>query len=342
MSIPSRCRAVVFDGTGTPLRVVDLPVSWPKAGEAIVQVELTTLDPQDFLQGDAPAPLVLGHETVGTILALGDPPPREFSGGELAVGDRVIWSRYVSCGDCFYCRRRLPQECESLKEYGGTELGDPPRLSGGMAELVHLWPKTAIFRVPKALPASVAASFPHAGAIIVAAFDAMIAPVNTALVLGGSQPATFAAMMLEKRGIRVLVCSKSNHETTLSLARSTTENHSVDSVIDLSGGDALSLAIGAVRNGGSICLVNSPALTPTGAVSSDQIIHKHIRITGIHRYKPEHLASALEFTTTHAVTIAEARNLHPTTAKSFSAVNEALADAAKSRPIRIAFEPDWD
>ena len=173
----------------------------------------------------------------GRILALGDPPPRAFSGEALAIGDRVIWSRYASCGECFYCRRRLPQACESILEYGKHPLGDPPRLCGGLSELVHLWPKTAIFKVPKSVPATVAAALSHAGAQAAAAIDALISPVNTVLILGDTLEAKLAAAMLHKRGatVEVLDSTCAIHEAdSLSLDKPK-HRRNVDAFVDFSG-----------------------------------------------------------------------------------------------------------
>jgi threonine dehydrogenase-like Zn-dependent dehydrogenase len=348
VSIPSRCRAMVFDGPGMPLRLVEIPVAWPKAGEAIVQVELTTLGSDDFgvITGKdaAPAPLILGHETVGTILALGDPPPLEFNGTPLEVGDRIIWSRYVSCGDCFYCRRRLPQECESLREYGRTALGDPPRLSGSLAELGHLWPKTAIFKVPKSLSRQIAAAIPHAGAQVCAAVDALISPINSAVILGDSLEAKIAFAILGKRGSTTVALESPEQVLKWSQIRQTRdETRGVDAVIDFSGEEnVLSFAIRSTRIGGAISLATASIAPLILAIDLRELVKKNLRLTGIHRYKPEHLASALDFViNANAEGKLPFQKLIPAP-RPFSEVNEAIAGVAKDHSVRIAFEPDQD
>ncbi len=348
MSIPSRCRAMVFDGPGKPLRHAEIPVAWPKAGEAIVQVELTTLGIDDFgvIAGKeaAPAPLILGHETVGTILALGDPPPREVNGAPLEIGDRIIWSRYVSCGECFYCRRRLPQECESLREYGRTSLGDPPRLSGGLAELVHLWPKTAIFKVPKSLRPAIAA-VPHPGALAAAAIDAIIAPLTTALVLSeGEAAAQMGALLLSKRGVKVQFDSaEGDAESIQALNLKLTDGHGVDAVIDFRGSThSVALAINACRIGGAISIIGAKHLSASFEASLEKIVQKNLRLTGIHRYKPEHLASSLEYVINSNAEGGFPFPQHIPARRPFSEVNEAIAEAEKDHSVRIAFEPDQD
>jgi threonine dehydrogenase-like Zn-dependent dehydrogenase len=361
---------MILDAPGTPLRQADLPVAWPKAGEAIVQVEVTTLSPTDLervagvglssktspqdqpVRQSAPsaiesAPLssfIPGHESVGTILALGDPPPRQFSGGELAIGDRVIWSPYVSCGECSLCRRRLPQECQSLLQYGHSALGDPPRLSGALAELIHLWPKTAIFKVPKSLPAQIAAAIPHAVALAAAAIDALIAPVNTAIVTGNSLEAKLAAAMLQKRGASVDVLDSpcAIHEADSLSLDAPEKRRNVDALLDLSGEDCVyDFALRELHPGGAASFVKPSPLPMRTQFDSRELIQKHLRLTGIHRYKPEHLATALDFTTQHAAADPNFRNLI-SMPRPFSEANEAIAEAVKTLPFRIAFEPDQD
>lgn len=66
---------------------------------------------------------VLGGQVAGTVVAVGE------NASGYAEGDRVLFSRYVSCGSCAHCRGGNPQRCGSR-----TELGD--QLMGGLAEFV--------------------------------------------------------------------------------------------------------------------------------------------------------------------------------------------------------------
>lgn len=350
MSIPSRCRAICFEAVGKPLRLAELPVAWPKAGEAIVQVEVASLSPEeiDYLRsGSAPAPLIPGQEAVGTILALGDPPPRDFSGGALEVGDRVVWSRYVSCGECFYCRRRMPQECESLLEYGRHALGDPPRLCGGMAELVHLWPKTAICKTSSGPPPRLLAPLVHAGARALAAIDALIPPVGTALILGETLEARIAAAMLRKKGasVEVLDSPCALHEADDLSMESPGRRRGVDAVLDFSGEDfAINFAVRELRIGGALSLAANGGAPRMAQVDATELVRKHVRVTGIHRYKTEHLASAVEFAAVHggAAEVKAALADRAAPVRPFSEAEAAIQNAAEQPLMRLCFEPDQD
>jgi len=100
--------------------------------DAIVRVEATTICGTDLhiLKGDVPAVTdgrILGHEAVGTVVAVGDGVRR------VVVGDRVLVSCISSCGTCQYCRDGHAGQCLGG---GGWILGH--KIDGTQAELVRV------------------------------------------------------------------------------------------------------------------------------------------------------------------------------------------------------------
>ena len=100
--------------------------------DAIVRVEATTICGTDLhiLKGDVPAVTdgrILGHEAVGTVVAVGDGIRR------VKVGDRVLVSCITSCGTCQYCRDGHAGQCLGG---GGWILGH--KIDGTQAELVRV------------------------------------------------------------------------------------------------------------------------------------------------------------------------------------------------------------
>ncbi len=121
-------------------------------GEALVEVELATICGSDVhtWRGSrpAPTPLVLGHEQVGRIAALGSGRKvRTVDGHELAVGDRVVWGVAVRLRPVPLLPGRTPQKCVSLAKYGHERMRRGWELSGGFATHVHLRPHTAMVKV---------------------------------------------------------------------------------------------------------------------------------------------------------------------------------------------------
>jgi alcohol dehydrogenase len=100
--------------------------------DAIVRVEATTICGTDLhiMKGDVPAVTegrILGHEAVGTVMAVGDATRR------VKVGDRVLVSCITSCGTCRYCREGHAGQCLGG---GGWILGH--KINGTQAELVRV------------------------------------------------------------------------------------------------------------------------------------------------------------------------------------------------------------
>jgi propanol-preferring alcohol dehydrogenase len=120
-------RAMVLHSPGDPLRLGRLPVPKPGPGEVLVRVRACGICRTDLhvLDGDLAEPklpLVLGHQIVGTVEALGD------TATGVAIGDRVgvSWlSR--TCGECRYCLSGRENLC-------GRALFTGYQLDGGYAE----------------------------------------------------------------------------------------------------------------------------------------------------------------------------------------------------------------
>jgi propanol-preferring alcohol dehydrogenase len=119
--------AMLLDAPGQPLRSADVPRPTPGAGQVLLQVRAcgvcrTDLHVADGELSDPKLPLVLGHEVVGTVAALGDGVTR------FAPGDRVgvPWLGW-SCGVCRFCRSGRENLCDRARFTGYT-------IDGGYAE----------------------------------------------------------------------------------------------------------------------------------------------------------------------------------------------------------------
>src|SRR5437899_6210098 len=117
-------KASVLEKFGAPLRVQSF--SLPSAledGAALVRTEMAGICGTDvhLWKGELPIalPVILGHETVGRIEALGDGVETDWSGLPLRVGDRVTWTPGLTCGTCYYCaEKKIPTRCVNRRAYG--------------------------------------------------------------------------------------------------------------------------------------------------------------------------------------------------------------------------------
>jgi threonine dehydrogenase-like Zn-dependent dehydrogenase len=78
----------------------------------------------DLQKGD-----ILGHEFCGLIASVGPAVKR------VKVGDRVVASFQIACGECYYCKKKLTSMCErtnsnneASKLYGRRTAGMFPSL----------------------------------------------------------------------------------------------------------------------------------------------------------------------------------------------------------------------
>lgn len=160
MRLPEISRAIVFDPAHRSLQMRELAMRPLRRGEILARVRLSAICGSDLhtIRGrrDPGGPLVLGHEIVGEVAALGEGVNADSLGQPMTVGDRITWSIATTCGRCFFCARGIPQKCARLFKYGHQPLdGDTP-LSGGFAEYCYLVPGTACYRLPDELPDEIA------------------------------------------------------------------------------------------------------------------------------------------------------------------------------------------
>ena len=105
-------KAAICYEFGKPLVIEDVTLDAPQAGEVKAQIAVTGICHSDLhlLAGEwgGATPVIAGHESSGTVLAVG--------AGVMAYkpGNRVIVTLMRQCGKCFYCAQGFPQRCETI------------------------------------------------------------------------------------------------------------------------------------------------------------------------------------------------------------------------------------
>jgi threonine dehydrogenase-like Zn-dependent dehydrogenase len=195
-------RCVVLEAFGQPVTTKELEVAPPQPGALVATIDYGGVCGTDvhLQQGHLPipVPLVLGHEGVGRVDALGEGVDRDALGAPLAPGDRIAWASSIACGKCFYCRdAQEPTLCERRRVYGITRpLQEPPHLTGSWAEKIHLEPGTTIVRLGAEHPPEVVIALGCAGPTVVHGL-LHVAPVRPgeSVAVQGAGPVGLAAAM---------------------------------------------------------------------------------------------------------------------------------------------------
>jgi len=295
-------------------------------GEVLVHIDLATICGSDIHTIDGKrkeeTPSVLGHEAVGTIVAIK-------GRAELSVGTRVTWTIADSCGKCAPCvEHDLPQKCERLFKYGHAALSDGSGLNGCYASHVVLRAGTHIVPLPDTVTDAVAAPANCALATMVHAVDLWRrhcrstavkpkdsdAKLGTALVQGGGLLGIYACALLRESGATEVLCvevdearfplieqfggtpidgSDAEHATEQVLERCP---GGVDAVFEVAGAkQLLSQGVHALRIGGFYGWVG--LVHPDSAIdmTAELVIRKCLTLRGIHNYRPIDLEHAVAF-----------------------------------------------
>lgn len=291
---PRMTMAAVWTGSGVDVRTVPIPALG--AGEVLVRVRLATVCGSDLhtVTGRRPAacPSVLGHEAVGDVVAVGP-------GADIQVGQRIIWSVTVSCGECPRCRSGLSAKCMSVRKVGHEPFdGDWP-LSGSYAAHVVLPHGTTIAVVPDTLPDAVAAPAGCATATVMATLEAAGELTGRRVLINGAGMLGLTAVAAcADAGADVQVIDRNDDRLTLAarFGGRASDGGPVDVAIDYTGSStAVSEALSRLDIGGTLVLAGSVTPGPPLSVDPETVVRQWLTITGVHNYEPRHLHRAVDF-----------------------------------------------
>ena len=289
--IPATMRAVVYRGVND-MRVETVPV--PKIGPGELLVKIATCgicgtDLKKIHTGSHTAPRIFGHEMAGTIVAAGEGVTR------YEVGERVVVHHHVPCGDCYYCRKQTPTQCELYKKVGVTAGFEPS--GGGFAEYIRVksWivEGRGVVRIPEGVPFEQAAFVEPLNTVLKGVKLLRLAADDTVLVIGQGPIGLMHAALARRTGARVLTSDlyperhaiaarfglsdpiHAGSENVVERVFAETDRRGADAVILAVGGNALiKTAMDAVRPGGRVMLFaqtqHGEANFDPGAVCMDE------------------------------------------------------------------------
>ncbi len=176
-------RAAVLSAPGEPLRVTDLQLPEPGPGQVRVRIAATGVCHSDLslAQGRLrqKMPVVLGHESAGTVVSVGD------GVSSVAPGDRVVLCWAPPDGTCWFCLQGEPWLCEHSSDAASSPYARvdgqevyPGLSTGGFAEETVV-SERAVLPVPDAVPLE------HAALVGCAVMTGVGAVLKTAAVRPG-------------------------------------------------------------------------------------------------------------------------------------------------------------
>ena len=326
-NMQEKCKAAVFEEVGKPISIRDfeLPAEIEKRA-LLCKTLFSTICGSDIhtITGkrEEPLPLILGHEIVGEITAMGDDIKEDGYGNILKIGDRISWTIMASCGNCYYCKNGLPQKCIELIKYGHTSIDDrrvKSGLLGGYGEYIYILPGTAIFKVPDVLSDEIAAPANCALSTVINAVETIgIEKGDCVLVQGAGLLGLNACALLKEAGAREIIItdildsrleeaakfgatitintSKYTEEEVLKIISDAAGGIGLDAAIEVCGvSAAVKTAISSLRIGGRYLIAGLVTPGSMLGIDGNVVTRKYLTIKGIHNYNPEHLGKALSF-----------------------------------------------
>jgi L-iditol 2-dehydrogenase len=184
------------------IRIEDVPA--PELGSEDVLVDVNTVgicgSDIEYYYGRSPVgtatgkgPLVLGHEFMGRVSALGSAVPE----GALAIGDRVAVNPIQSCGRCDGCRSGRPQFCTNLSVLGVTT-------DGGFAEQARTNVAHA-YKLPDSISDDEGAFVEMLAAAVNAVDKAAIDPGDLVLISGPGPVGLAMVQLAKNKGATVVL-----------------------------------------------------------------------------------------------------------------------------------------
>lgn len=208
------------------IRLEEMEIPRIGAGELLVQIFSSSICGSDTMEWYRikHAPLVLGHEIAGRVVAVGE-------GVEgFKKDDRVVATHHVPCFSCHYCRSGHETVCDTL--LGGTHF-EP----GGFCEYVRL-PSINVERGTWCLPDQItyeAATFVEPlGCVRRGQHSAGIKPGATVLVLGSGIAGLLHVKLALVNGAGLVVATDLSPER-LALARQFGAHHALPADSDVAG-----------------------------------------------------------------------------------------------------------
>src|SRR5271168_4867651 len=270
LAVPATMHAAVYRGVND-VRIEAVPVPAIGPGEVLIRVHscgICGTDLKKIHTGSHSAPRIFGHETVGTIAAVGA------GVGSFAVGDRVVVFHHIPCGTCYYCRKKTFAQCPVYKKVGCTAGFEPS--GGGFAGYVRVMDwivQRGLVKIPDGIPFAQAVFVEPLNTCLKGVRSLNLAADETVLVIGQGPIGIMLASLARRSGAKVLTSDlyperhavaarfgldlpiDASREDVVKVVHVASEGRGADAVILATAGNALiRTAMDAARPGGRVLL----------------------------------------------------------------------------------------
>jgi L-iditol 2-dehydrogenase len=288
-------------------------------------------------------PALFGHEYAGTIEEVG-------SGvRDLKVGMRVVATNSAPCGDCFFCKRDMPNLCAKLKDN---------LVNGAFAEYIRVPAPVVRWNthpIPDSLSFRDAALTEPLACVVHGIEESNIRLGDTVVIIGAGPIGQMLIMLAKRNGASTVMVSD-----LAELRRNIAKKAGADIVVDPSvedpvervkeetsgfGADVVIEAVGIpqtweqavemTRDAGTTVLFGGAASGTTFEIDTGRFHYGQLTIKGVFHLKPRHVEQALK--------LLIAGDVNPDLLIShempLAKINEALEQMSKGETMKVAISP---
>lgn len=304
---PALMTAAVLYGK-EDVRVERVPIPTVGPGEVRVRIEAALTcgtDVKVYRRGYHAKmirpPAIFGHEFAGVIEAVGE----NVSGWR--AGQRVVAANSAPCGECYYCRRRLPELCEDLLF-----------LNGAYAEHITIPARIVeknLLPLPEHVSFEEAALMEPLACVVRGMEEVPIEPGETVVVLGAGPIGLMFIRLCKLAGARVLAAGRRLERLALAARLGAEEVFNVAEVSDLvrtlkgrteggRGADKVIEAVGTpaawenaialARKAATVSLFGGCPADTSIALDTHRLHYDELTLKGTFHHTPQTIRAALK------------------------------------------------
>lgn len=360
-------KAAIWWEAGKPLEIREYPVPDVKPDGILVKLSLANICGSDihFVEGRGPRlkggiAQILGHEMMGTIQKLGREVKTDSLGQPLAEGDRLVYSYYSPCGQCWACFTGVPGCPNRYRRWLGVPADMAPHFNGAFAEYYYLHPGHWTFKVPRDLPNHVVSPVNCALAQMVYSIHKVGIMLGDTLIIQGAgglglygiavakEMGAARVISLDKREHRLEMAKAFGADVTinvekmpqaqrLEMVRDLTRGVGADVVVEVCGSpDAVDEGMRMARVGGRYLLIGNINLDMAGQVDPGNAVRFSKTIVAVSVYQQWVIPRALDL-------LVRCKDRYPfdkiiSHTFPLEEINAAMDFARSGQPIRVALE----
>ena len=288
-------------------------------------------------------PALFGHEYAGTIEEIGQ------GVKDFEVGMRVVATNSAPCGDCFFCKRDMPNLCAELKDN---------LVNGAFAEYIRV-PEAVVrwntHQIPDSLSFRDAALTEPLACVVHGIEESNIRLGDSAVVIGAGPIGQMLIMLAKKSGASTVIASdlaelrrniakksgadvviNPSKEDPVERVREETSGLGADVVIEAVGiPQTWEQAVEMTRDAGTTVLFGGAASGTKFEIDTVRFHYGQLTIKGVFHLKPRHVEQALR--------LIIAGDINPDLLIShqmpLEKINEALDMMSKGETMKIAISP---